>query len=371
MANNHICFVLDFRKPPLWFYYLFLMLLVPGSSAQAQNGGRQVFPWLNSPVSPRLTALGGENMSINDQDVNLAYHNPATLNSAALGTLAVNYQFYYGGTKQGYVDYGFQPKKQSALLMHAGLKFMNYGEFQHADEFGQISGLFEAAEYIFTAGGSIPINNRWTFGTNLKFILSNLESYQASGLGVDLGVHYRFKDSLSWFGFAVRNLGGQLSTYYPGGPIDALPVRMAATLSTRLRYVPLRLFITAHQLERWRLRFDDQREPQTDIFGIPIPAPSATTKFVDNFFRHLIFGVEMPLGKPERLILRLGYNHFRKKELEVEAYRSFAGFSGGVGLNLGRLHLDYAFGTYHLAGSIHHLGLRVPFSSFFKKQIDL
>ncbi len=339
--------------------------------ANAQDGGRQIFSWLNSPVSPRLAALGGENMSIYDQDVNLAYHNPATLNSAALGTLAINYQFYYAGLKQGYVDYAFKPKKQSALLMHTGLKFMNYGEFQHADEFGQINGTFAAAEYIFTAGGSIPINTRWSFGANMKFILSNLESYQATGLGLDLGVHYRFKDSLSWFGLGVRNLGGQLSTYYRGGPTDPLPVRLAATFSTRLRYVPLRLFITAYQLEQWTLRYDDDAEPQTDIFGIPIPEPSATSKFVDNFFRHLIFGIEIPLGKPERLTLRLGYNHFRKKELEVEAYRSFAGFSGGVGLNFGRLRLDYGFGTYHLAGSTHHLGLRVPLTSFFKKQIDL
>lgn len=355
--------------------YRLSLIVLPGlilwETSYAQLGGQHVFSMLNNAVSPRQTALGGENMCAHNQEVNQAYLNPAALTSEMLHILAFNYQFYYAGLKQGYVSYGFKPKLGSALRLYTGLKFINYGEFQQADEFGQILGSFSGADYVFTAGGSIPINDRWTFGSNLKIIYSSLESYQATGLGADLGLHYRFKDSLSWFGLGLRNLGGQLSTYYPGGPRDPLPLRLSATLTTRLRYVPLRLFITAHQLEQWNLRYKDDSGPTTDIFGLPIPEPSAASRFLDNFFRHLIFAAEMSLGKPERLSLRLSYNHFRKKELAVEAYRSLAGFAGGLGLNMGKLRLDYGFGAYHLAGSTHHLGLLIPLNTFVKKQFEL
>lgn len=366
--------LLSSQPPSTYCSIIFAVLIsicIAPTGSSAQNGGQTVFTLLNTPASARQTALGGENVSQNPQDINQAYFNPATLTMDALYTPAFNYQFFFAGVKQNYLGYGFKPKKTSPLLLHTGLKYVSYGEFQYADEFGKINGTFSGSDLVFTAGGSIPISNRWTFGSNLKFIWSSLESYRASGLGVDLGVHYQFRDSLSWFGLSVRNMGGQLSTYYSGGPREPLPMRIVATITTRLRYVPLRLFLTAQQLERWHLRYQDESTPKTDIFGNPIPEPSAASIFVDNFFRHLVFAAEMSLGKPERLVLRLGYNHFRKKELEIETYRSFAGFSGGVGLNLGKLTLDYGFGSYHLAGSAHHLGLRLPISYFRKKAFDL
>jgi hypothetical protein len=45
----------------------------------AQRGGENVYSFLKLTNSARVAALGGMNVSINDDDLNLVFHNPALL----------------------------------------------------------------------------------------------------------------------------------------------------------------------------------------------------------------------------------------------------------------------------------------------------
>ena len=68
-------------------------------------------------------------------------------------------------------------------------------------------------------------------------------------------------------------------------------------------------------------------------------------------------------------MLRIGYNHQRRRELSVVNLRSLSGFSGGVGINLKAFILDYGFAVYHQAGSSKHLGLRIELDKLKRKKI--
>ena len=80
---------------------------------------------------------------------------------------------------------------------------------------------------------------------------------------------------------------------------------------------------------------------EADLFG-NLKTKSALSKFTSNVFRHLAFGGEMLIGKTESFALRLGYNHLRRMEVNINDYSLFGGLSfgfvlgRGVGLIVGR-----------------------------------
>ena len=53
----------------------------------SQIGGQSSFEFVNIPSNPRLTGLGGINVSLADEDINFSFSNPA-LNSDTLSGLA-------------------------------------------------------------------------------------------------------------------------------------------------------------------------------------------------------------------------------------------------------------------------------------------
>jgi len=69
---------------------LFLPLVV-----SAQIGGQRSFEFQNVPTNTRLTALGGVNVSIPDEDLNMAFSNPALTSDTLSGMASFNYLSYF------------------------------------------------------------------------------------------------------------------------------------------------------------------------------------------------------------------------------------------------------------------------------------
>jgi hypothetical protein len=209
-----------------------------------------------------------------------------------------------------------------------------------------------------------------TAGILLQYVQSSLETYTSNGLLVDAGINYRSEDGFNHFAFVIRGMGVQLSRYYEDDEAGRMPVDLQIGYSKRLQHVPFRLSILAHDLNRWDLRYDSPLDEDVG-FGFGGEAPKSPSQFgndVDNVFRHLTFGGEFLIGKEENFMLRVGYNHQRRKELSVVSLRSLAGFSAGVGINVKSFILDYGFAVYHQAGSSKHLGLRVNLNQIGKKK---
>ncbi len=338
-----------------------LILLTCSSFILAQPAQQQVFDFFNMPNSARLTALGTYNITTRGGDVAMNLSNPAMIDSLQHNTLAFSYNFLVADISHISVDYGYYIQKLHATS-HVNIQKMNYGTFDQTDLLGHKSGNFNASDLVVNVGIGKKINERFNAGVNLKYISSRYETYSSSGLGVDLGVNYY--DPVSRFDAAlvIKNLGTQFSAY--NNTKELLPVDVQFGLSKRLAHLPFRISITAIQLNNWNLYYENQFDNQILFIGKDQPTTSAASKFVDNFFRHILVGGEFIFGKKENFSLRFAYNYGRKKELSVNNFRSLAGFSGGFGIKISKFKLDYGFDTYHLAGGSNHFSIITNINSF-------
>lgn len=85
--------------------FLCLSLVLITASVYSQTGGNNTYEFLNLPISARITALGGNNISTKDNDLNLALINPALLTDTMNNNIALNYTGYFSDIKYGYVTY--------------------------------------------------------------------------------------------------------------------------------------------------------------------------------------------------------------------------------------------------------------------------
>ncbi len=333
---------------------------------QAQSAGQNSFPFLRHASSARIEALGGSAIAIKDDDVALAWQNPAMLSEKTSGTISMNHQSFLGGVQHGYVGYGqYVPKLN--MTLHGAVKYVSYGDFAATDEYGVEKGTFSAAEQAFTIGVSKQLSQHYSIGTNLKYIHSQLESYKASGLGLDVAAMYWNPEKRIGVTIVAQNIGRQLGTYFSGQTRYALPSDLQIGLSKRLKHLPFRFGITYQSLQKWDIRYNNPVVAEESLFGQTDSGPSKVQIWGDNLMRHFVFNGEFLLNKSENLRLRFGYNHRRKKELAVENFRSFGGFSFGFGIKVNRFRIDYARSLYHLAGAGNFFSISTNIKEFKKK----
>lgn len=345
------------------FKLSFLLLLVLPISVCAQLGGTNVYEFLNFSPSARISALGGSLITVIDDDVNLAYANPALLNQAMHQQISFSHNFYLGDTQNGYAAYGHHFKK-TELSTHVGIQYINYGDFDQTDEFGNINGTFSAAEYAITLGAAYQLSERFSAGANLKTITSQLESYNSFGMAVDAGLVYQDTASRFIATLVIKSMGTQFTTYREDN-FEPIPFDMQIGISKRLRYLPFRFSIIYHHVHQWNILYDDPNSDEPTLFlGDAETEESPTSIFLDNLFRHFVFNGEFLFGKKENFRLRVGYNHFMRRELSVDNFRSLAGFSFGAGIKINRFRIDYGRTNFHLAGGTNHLSISTNFREF-------
>ncbi len=326
-------------------------------AAKAQIGGEFTYQFLELTNSARIAALGGSQSALSDStDLNLPYHNPASLHQSMEKRVLVNYVNYLSDINYGYASYAksFDNIGNFALGMH----YINYGEFKEATEEGNLTGNnFKAAEYSFHIIYSNSYK-RLKYGATLKPILSSFESYQSFGIAADLGVSFASKDKYTNVSLVGRNIGSQITTYYNSGEYEQIPFNLQAGITRRLKHAPINLALNMQYLNRWDLgnpepgENDDENEfyPKEESFGKQI-------------MRHMVLGVE--ILPSENFILRVGYNYQRRQELKFNDRAGLVGISGGFGVKIKRFHLDYAISQYHLAGTSNLFSLTINLNNTF------
>jgi hypothetical protein len=344
--------------------FLWLLLFTIALPSSAQVGGRHVYEFLELSNSARLSALGEHQIAVSDLDLSLAARNPAVLADTMHGRISINHRFYFDGINHGYFAYASKLPYWD-LNLHAGIQYIQYGEFTAADIFGNITGSFTGGEQAILVGASKKLMDRLSVGINTKWIQSRFESYNSYGMAIDLGAFYTLKDGFTGMGFVVKNIGTQFSSY--ADIREPLPFDVQLGLARRLEHLPFRFTITAHNLHRWNIIYDDPNQENNSILIGEETAPSKVSIFTDNLFRHLVFSGEFLIGKSESFSLRFAYNHLRRKELSVLNFISLNGFSFGAGIKFSHFQLDYAYNVFHLAGGSSHLGFSMDINRVFRK----
>ncbi len=320
-----------------------LLLLFSAVISKAQTGGDDVYNFLDLTHSGLVTSLGGTNVSLYTSDLNLAYHNPALLNSSMDKSLALNYVNYFAGINYGLAMYSrsFPGIGNFAI----GMTYLNYGSFIEADASGNITGTFTASEYAMSMIYSREIDSLFSVGINFKPIFSHLDNYNSLGFAFDLGAAYHDKSGLFSAGFVIKNAGLQVTTY-DGGSRQNLPFEIQAGVTQKLAHAPLRISVTLRHLEKYDLIYDYSDSTETKDYML-------SSKVLDNLMRHVVLGIElMPL---KNFYLSAGYDYQRRQELAVDSKTSMVGFSWGFGVNTSWMKIEFGRAMYHLAGASNNL----------------
>jgi len=345
--------------PRAAFILFGLWWLMPANSP-AQTGGRSVYSFLNLVAPARPAALGGNAISTRADDITLAAMNPALLSSAMDGQVSFSHVGFLAGIRYGNLMAAKHFDRVGTFGFN--LQYISYGQFTSTDVDGMQLGSFTAGEYAFQLGWSKLLDSTFSFGADVKYILSDLGPENRSmGIAVDAGMNWFSRDKLWSAAMLVRNAGTQLTTY-EGGEREKLPFEIQTGISRQLPKAPFRFSLILQQLQRWDLTYKDPELSGAD----PLTGEDRSDKitFADKALRHVIINTEVLLSK--NFNLRFGYNFLRRNELGFSEKKGMSGMSLGLGFRINRFHFSYARTVYNIAGGSSHLTITTNVRSFLK-----
>lgn len=329
-----------------------LVIFIYNTYCFSQLGGHSTYQFLNLIASPRQAALGGKALTNVDYDVTQALYNPATINAEMDHQLALNYSSYLGDISYGTAAYAYTWNRRTQTL-HAGVTYINYGDFDGYDEQGNPTGTFTGSETALSLGYAFQIGySDFYFGGNLKFITSRLEQYNSFGIATDLGLLYRDQDLDFQATIVVRNLGTQITTY--AALQEALPLELNLGLSQTLEHIPLRWHLTFENLQQWPIGLSNPARATSDLEG---NQTQENVGFLNNVLRHTSIGAE--LFPDKGFNIRLGYNFRRAEELRVVDQRNFSGLSAGFAVKINKLRFSYTHAKFTAATDANFFGLHI------------
>lgn len=330
-------------------------------STFAQVGGRSIYGFMTLPSSARVSALGGMAIAHSDGDVAQIFSNPSLLNDQMSGKFSLGYTDYLSDLKLG--NFTFAQKFKKVGTIGASVQYINYGNFTATDPNGVATGRFQAQETAIQLSAARDWKYNIRLGGTLKFIKSGLESYVSTGLAMDLGATWNDTANRQSLALVVTNFGAQLRTY--NGIQERLPYDLQLGYSKRLAHLPLRYGIVLHHLYQWDIRYNDTLDkfynPTTQTLGSTTTA-EPKNYFFDKAFRHVILNAEFQLSK--NLYLRMGYNHQRRRELEIQTKGGMNGFTWGFGFKVNRFHLSYSRSAFSLASVANQFTIQFNLADF-------
>lgn len=342
--------------------FLTLLISVP-YIVQAQLGGERVYGFINLPSSSRATGTGGSLITVKDKDVSLAFQNPSLLNVDMHNRFSAGTVIYLADINFG--NFNYVRHYDSIGTFQTGLQYIAYGKFQGSDITGQQTGEFKAGEYALNLGGAYH-REKYTFGANAKFIVSQFEKYSSYGGAIDLAASYNDTAKLFTATIVIKNIGLQFKPYYSGNR-EPIPFELQAGFSKRFKHLPFRASLTLHDLQNFNIRYEDPSRQEDNSFLTDDTTDTGTTAgdVFDEIARHMIFAGEFYFGKA--VIFGFGYSHQRRQEMKFETKKGLAGFSFGITINIRQFSIGFARARYHVAGASNHISVGINFNDWVKK----
>lgn len=279
------------------------------------------YNFLRLPVSAHAAALGGDNITIIEDDPALMFSNPALASSVSDKTIGLSYMNYMSGAN--YMGASYTKALGEKGTIAGGVQYMNYGKMKEYDQNSTQIGTFNASEIAIEGIFSYELAHNLVGGITAKFINSYIGNYSSMAVGVDLGLNW-FEPDYQWsVSVVAKNLGGQIKAYEEN--YGKMPMDVQVGVSKTFAALPVRLSATLVDLTHYDYRF----------------------------INHLNLGADILLS--DNIWVGGGYNFRRADEMTIgtneDSSAHGAGFSVGGGINLERFKLNLAYGKYHAASS--------------------
>ncbi len=300
---------------------VFAIIAILFATKMAAQESQTSYNFLRLPVSAHAAALGGENITITDDDPTMVFHNPALISGVSDKSINLNYMTYMEGTKTASASFVKAAGERATWAVMG--QYMDYGDIIETSIDGTRLGKVSAKDIMVGGTFQYNLSNLWAGGISAKFISSSLAGYNSAALAVDLGLNY-YDDERGWSISAVaKNLGGQVKAY--NDEYEKIPLDLQVGISKQFEKAPLRLSATLSRLNNWEGRF----------------------------INHVTLGADVFLG--QNIYIAGGYNFRRADEMKIsegEGDSSHgAGLSIGGGLQLQRFKLNVAYAKYHVSAS--------------------
>lgn len=288
------------------------------SSAQESQ---EVYTFLRLPVSAHAAALGGDNITISDDDPTMIFHNPALISNTSDKSINLNFMTYMEGSKSASASFIKAWGERATWGVSA--QYMDYGSMKETTIDNIEVGTFSAKDIAIAGTFAYLLGNRWSGGITLRVISSSIAGYNSMAIATDLGLNY-LDDERGWSISAVaKNLGGQVKAFQD--TYEKIPFDLQVGVSKEFDAAPLRFSATFSRLNRWDT----------------------------SFIQHLAVGADVFIG--ESVYIAAGYNFRRREEMKINEGDSSsshgAGLSIGAGLTLKRFKLGVAYAKYHVSAS--------------------
>lgn len=297
-----------------------IILTIMAIAAKAQDS-RTGYNFLRLPVSAHAAALGGDNISIIEDDESMIFNNPALLSSVSDKTINLNYMNYMSGANTASAAFNRIIKERASVA--ASAQFIDYGKMKEMDENNVQTGEFSAKDISIAGYFSYMLTERIAGGITAKFVTSYIGDYNSIAMGIDLGLNYYDPEKEWSVSLVAKNLGGQMKAY--DDQYDRMPIDVQLGASKRFAHMPFRLSATLVDLNH----------------------------LDHKFINHLVMGADIIISPT--IWVGVGYNFRRANEMKItEADGSSshgAGLSFGAGINLERFKLNLAYGKYHVSSS--------------------
>ena len=300
---------------------VFTILLSLAALTSWAQESRTAYNFLRLPISAHAAALGGENITISDDDATLVFNNPALLQNITDKTLNLNMMTYMQGTVTASASFARAWGERASWGISG--RYMDYGQMKETDITGEETGSFGARDVAIGGTISYGLTNSISGGVTAKLAASYMGQYNSLAVLVDLGLNYRNDDSDLSISAVAKNLGGQVDAFEDD--FERMPLDLQLGITKRLLNSPLRLSFTLTRLNDWEY----------------------------NLGKHINLGADLLLG--EQFYVAAGYNFLRASAMKISSGDGSsshgAGLSLGGGLQLERLKLHVAYGKYHVSAS--------------------
>lgn len=300
---------------------VFTLLCILFALLSSAQESQEVYSFLRLPVSAHAAALGGDNITISDDDPAMIFHNPALISNTSDKSINLNFMTYMEGSKSASASFIKAWGERATWGVSA--QYMDYGSMKETTVDNIEIGTFSAKDIAIAGTFAYLLGNRWSGGITLRIISSSIAGYNSMAIATDLGLNY-LDDERGWSISAVaKNLGGQVKAYQD--TYEKIPLDLQVGVSKEFNAAPLRFSATLSRLNRW------------------------DTKFIE----HLAIGADVFIG--ESVYIAAGYNFRRREEMKISeddgSSSHGAGLSIGAGLSLKRFKLGVAYAKYHVSAS--------------------
>ena len=297
-----------------------ISVLLSVARMQAQES-QEVYSFLRLPVSAHVAALGGDNITLTDDDATLIFHNPALISGVSDKSINLNFMTCMEGSKTASASFVRAYKERATWGVAA--QYMDYGTMKQTTADNVETGEFSARDIALAGTFTYLLSDRISGGVTGRFITSHIASYSSAAVAIDLGVNYQDSERGWSLSAVAKNLGGQIQAYEDD--FERIPLDLQLGVAKRLIGSPLRLSATLSRLNNW-----DQ-----------------------GFIKHVAVGADLLLG--ENIYVAAGYNFRRASEMKITDSEGEsnhgAGLSLGAGLQLQRFKLHVAYAKYHVSAS--------------------